>query len=97
MLSDKTVKVPSKSGTQVFLTLKSRIFLLQLTSQLKNVQMYINLSKYLMNAYCVSDNLGVIIQRSEKMKHGPHSNGACGEQLNRGDVQGASKRCNRVM
>ena len=50
-----------------------------------------------MNAYCVSDNLGVIIQRSEKMKHGPHSNGACGEQLNRGDVQGASKRCNRVM
>ena len=54
MLSDKTVKVPSKSGTQVFLTLKSRIFLLQLTSQFKNVQMYINLSKYLMNAYCVS-------------------------------------------
>ena len=63
MLSDKTVKVPSRSGTQVFLTLRSGIFLLQLASQFKNAQMYINLSKYLMNTYCVSDNLGVIIQQ----------------------------------
>lgn len=45
-----------------------------------------------MNTYCVPGNLlGVMIQQEEKVKHDPHSHGARGEQLNRGDIQGTRK------
>lgn len=32
-----------------------------------------------------------MIQQQEKVNYDPHSRGACGEQLNAGDVQGVRK------